>query len=401
MIMNIKYRLLIGVLCLLGIQACQNIPQNTPTALLSQKLPLLHHAISDTSQLSVLVECYLQSLHTAADSVKTETELLYLFEERSDLQQQLHIKLLDSLAANQHHFYFDQNGDALEKELRVLGLKPIIAERIYVGLAPVPMVQDLVKRLASPACRLYIDALNECGTSKGGYYYPYTDLNGRVKLLTIAEQLLQQYPHSPYTVAIEPFFRDALNVLTDIHAVAEFDTSTTIIAFGLNSEPYPTATDTFYHHRFVEEKRDSRYRTVVQSILNNLSTIQLNYYFQPRELYMIVTDWYPYVQTDGIYTFTPSDTLMSCCPTATQQRNQYIDAGIDIPHVALLHVGNTKQKICALAYRFYADKAAAEAQLEYAHHLAGHGVDLVTLKCDIAHYLENPPWRIIAIEKSC
>ena len=389
----------IALICYVGLSSCKKQDSVNITTFLALKLPLLERALPDSSALRTNLSMYGYALYRANDVINNEEDLAVLFEQRDTLLYQLHHNLLDSLSADYSLPYFSTQSDELDKELALLGIKAVYSERIYVGLAPIPMLASLVQRYGYQPFPQYVEFLNQGGVSEGGYDYPYINLETRINRVVIGEQMRKDYPDHLYTKKIAPYFADALNSLTDIHSVVEFDSSATTIVGGLGTEPYPIGTDTFYHTQYVKNHANSTYAPVVSRILNNISSIQLNYYFLPRDLYMIVVDWYPYTASDNKIFFTKADTILTCCPTAIQQRNTYIEQGIDVPHVVVLY--NGKEKICALAYRFYGSKDIAEDNLAKAHQALGHDVMLVNIKCDIAHYLQNPKWTIIGIEQGC
>ncbi len=391
--------LFFALCCYCSITSCKKQEPITVTTFLPLKLPLLDRALPDSSVLRTTLSYYAYTLYKANEIIDKEEDLAKMFETRDTLLYKLHHELLDSLSADYSLPYFNAQANELDNELALLGMKAVYSERIYVGLEPIPMLQFWVRRYGYKPFPQYVDFLNQGGISEGGYDYPYIDLKKRMEMVSIGEQMRKDYPESIYSKKIEPYFADALNSLVDIHSVLEFDTTATTIIGALNTESYPTGTDTFYHTWYVKNHAKSKYTPVVSRILDNISTIQLNYYFLPRDVYMIVTDWYPYVVADNKPIFTPADTLLTCCPTALQQRNNYIEQGVDVPHVVVVY--NGKQKMCALVYRFYGSKTLAEDNLAKAHQAVGRDVMLVTIKCDIAHYLQNPKWTIIGVEQGC
>lgn len=398
-----KYIYCCCLLCCLLLWAACGSPDagsaapSSDAVFMANNFPLLNSALPDTAALRPPLTHYAQQLYDK--KVHSQAAIIRLFEQRDTLMRQLHTQLLDSLSADYRQTYFTTQAQQLDTELAMLGMKAVYAERIYVGLAPLPMLQNALARYAQADAQQYAQLLNHTGVAEGGYYYPYTDLSDRLQITRIGEQLRQQYPNSPYSKRAQPYIDDAINSLTDLHSVVEFDTTATTIIGALHTEPYPMATDTMYHRLFVRQYPQSGYAKVVQRILNNMSTMQLNYYFLPRDVYLLVADWYPYTLADANTHFSPADTLLTCCPTATAQRNAYPQQGVDVPHVVVLH--NGKQKICALVYRFYSSKELAEQNLAQAHATLHKDVWLVSAKCDIAHYLQNPKWTIIGIEQAC
>lgn len=315
----------------------------------SQQLPILDQQLQGNA-LRNMVAIYANKV--LRGKVSSQKDLEDLLDSRSKVITLLHDKVLNPFfsRADTEDFYNSEKGASFEKELNRIGIQTISAEGMYIGLAPVAMLDKEFKQLADEPFRLFNDFVSERGNSLGGEY-PYSNLEHQIQLVWLGEQMTSKYPDNLYTAKIRSDFRFALNTLTDFHQVSTPAQGAFYIVSGLLTEPYPTMTDYEQLNNFVKQYPQSKYSRLTKSILRNTSDIKLSQDSYPQPIYLVVARW-----IDATITDNNAD-----CESAEKLRNSYLDTGFDIPH--LLRISRRTGIQCAVCYRFYSSSEKATQAL--------------------------------------
>jgi len=221
---------------------------------------------------------------------------------------------------------------AMEKELAVLGIQAYFAEGDVAGLSDGPFLEDVIERVASEPCRLFIHMKN-VQTKASNHEYVYMDLDADMKMVEIGERFLKSFPDSKFAGQMRDMLYDSLVPLTDVHYVG----SSIYIVGGTSKDVYPGWTVIENHRKFIKTHLDSRFRGVVARIIGNISDISGG-----GPIYAVVTD---------------------VCPSEKEARRvvySYLLQGLDIPHIL---TGRGDQKSTFIAYRFFSDKRKADMAL--------------------------------------
>jgi hypothetical protein len=309
----------------------QTLPVSRDEALVIQKLPVL----SDLAR--PYVQVYEPFLDYATcilkpDWIKTEDNLLSIFPRKMELIKLLLDYCQEPFEKIASLYRKDPRWPALEKELSILGIKAFTAEDYWAGLSDGPFLEDLVSRVASEPCQLFIQ-MKYAQTESFGGEYPYMDLDDEMKMVEIGEMLLQSFPDSKFTIQMKDMLFDALVPLTDVHEVGDL-----YIVGGLSRRAYPGLTDITQHQRFIEDYPNSRFPDVVARIIGSISNIS-----GEGPIYAVVTD---------------------ACTSEKEARQvvlTYLLQGVDIPHI-LTDTGDAQRRY--VAYRFYTDKEKASQALK-------------------------------------
>jgi len=316
-------------------------------AFLIDKTPVLHSVIKNNVEVLPKIAQYVYELCHTDKSIRNEADLQRLFEERDKkIMPLLNQKVLDPLSAADETFFHQESGKKLNEELETIGMRGVFAEGFYMGLAAFPMLGKELEQHASEVYKWYMQFWNGEGLSQGGEY-PYMDLSGYGQMMSAAEQMIAKYPEHKYTQKVEEAFRNALNVLTDVHKVVQAGQANYIV-HDLNTEFYPTATELETYEKLLTEHPDSKYYPVIKNILENMSTMEYSKEKGWKDLYMVVISW------EGVKRSRDGGP----CASARQKVHEYLDKGIAIPHSLLLKKDN--KRTCALVYRFFTDKKQAE-----------------------------------------
>ncbi|MFK7905363.1 MAG: hypothetical protein AB8B69_09575 [Chitinophagales bacterium] len=337
----------------------KNIGEPISPHYLKDNFPVLD-SISQTQEgLHQTLNSYAHKLQNASKLVKSDEDLETLFSMRdTSIIDALHKEVLDPIAIGDGVFYHSPAGAKLDKELKTLGMQAIYAEGMYLNLGPSEMLKDEMQKYASEVFMWYMDFQSAKTTSMMGEY-PFLNLDGQGKMVAVGEQMRTKYPDHAFTQKIEADMRSALTPLTDVHVIkSEFDKS--YMVNGLATEFYPNATNIDALRKFASDFPDSQYSKISNKIVENMSEME------PakggwKDLHLVVVSW----EAVGEETFTDHDgnkTTVNTCTQAQKARDEFLDKGIDIPH--LIQLPRKKGEACALVYRFYADKNKANAALK-------------------------------------
>lgn len=306
-------------------------PMPRDEALVIQKLPILSDVARPYAQ---VYEPFLDyAIHILKpDWIKTEDDLLSIFQRKMELIKLLLDYCQEPLEKIASPYRKDPRWPSLEKELRILGIKAFTAEDYWAGLSDGPVLDDLVERVASEPCQLFVQ-MKYAQTESFGGEYPYMYLDNEMKIIEIGEKLLQSFPDSKFTIQMKDMLFDALVPLTDVHEVEDC-----YIVGGLSRGVYPGWTDLKEQKRFIEDHPYSRFHDVVARIIGSISNIS-----DEGPIYAVVTD---------------------ACTSEKEARQvvlSYLLQGVDIPHI-LIDSGDAQRRY--VAYRFYTDKEKADQALK-------------------------------------
>lgn len=316
--------------------------------LVNKTLPYLSRRcdVLDQKIYSALVE-YATSL-LKPDWIKTEDDLFSFFQKRDSF-----IKLI-SYTEKASEFLFqvaydwaftNKQGDweRYNKELAMIGIRPVFAEGMLLGFTEGPVLEDVILRVASEPCRLYI-LMKRTYAESYGREYTYMDLEPEIETIRIGEELLQSFPESKYARLAKEILSEALFPLTDFHRILPdvpspdfVDERDYIYIVGeLYTDVYPWWTEISEHLRFLELYPSSRFRDIVAKIVNNPSEV-----IKGRDVCAVVVDQFDDKES------------------ARQMILSYLLQGLDIPHA--LRISGTSY---AVAYRFFPDPGKAQTALE-------------------------------------
>lgn len=256
----------------------QAAPAARDEALVNQRLPNLSNLARPYPQVYGPFLDYATCV-LRPEWIKTEDDLLSLFPRKNEL-----LKLLVDFCNKPSGGINGPNcGDpswpAIEKELGVLGIKAVIAEDYVAGLSDGPFLEDLITRIASEPCRLFIHMKNLRTESFHGEYI-FMNLDADMKMAEIGEKFLQSFPDSKFTKQMKDMLYEALVPLTDVHEVNSLH-----IVGGLTRKVYPGWTDIAKHRMFLENYPGSHFHDVVARIIGSMSSIAAE-----GPIYAVVTD---------------------------------------------------------------------------------------------------------------
>ncbi|HNI45471.1 MAG TPA: hypothetical protein PK230_12295 [Chitinophagales bacterium] len=142
-----------------------------------------------------------------------------------------------------------------------------------------------------------------------------------------------------------------MRVLTDVHTVQSSTSGVMYIVSDLLFQPYPTATSDEQYAAFIKEYPDSKYSSLIKNIYEHPSEIRLNDDEVPQPIYLVIID-------SGSPSMEYAD-----CQTLDPKRKDFLDKGIDIPHLFPIKKSNNDME-CVLCYRFFADPNKAQKARE-------------------------------------
>ncbi len=307
---------------------------------LERSMPLVYGLVKKNAAMTQQLEPYARKV-LLSEGLETPQSLEAVFAERDD-------KIIPGLQAvfeQADGTFIDENWQALEAELNTVGISMTSAEGMFTGLAQAPMLEDLLKSLASEPFRLYQAFLNADAYTRSGEY-PFNDMQPYGELVAIGEQMKKQFPNNPYTQKIESRFFDALEYMTDIHLVhpgsgMKQQGPAMVFVGATHTDAYPWITETGSRERFAKEHAESKFSDVMQRILENPSEIGT----ESENLYVIVTEW--------------AETREN----ARQLVYNNLSAGKDVPHYLEVRRGDGTDQY-AIAYRFYEDEEKANKAFE-------------------------------------
>ena len=157
-------------------------------------------------------------------------------------------------------------------------------------------------------------------------------------------------------------FYETLEILQNSPALnikSEFDKS--YMVNDLATEFYPNATNIDALKKFVEDFPSSKYSKVVSNILANMSEMEPKQNGW-KDLYLAVVSWEDLAEQSFSNPEDSTQVTSMTCINAEKKVVDFLKKGIAIPHT--LRLENKGEDKCALVYRFYADKAKAEAALK-------------------------------------
>jgi hypothetical protein len=316
--------------------------------LFKQQFPRLSDLLQNDTITQKVVSQYAYRVLQQNDT--SDTSLEQLIDQRAIIIVLLHSKVLDPFFSKNDAYYNSESGTALETELNRMGIKTFAAEGIYIGLAPATLLEANFRKYASQPLYLYQQFITASGNSMGGEY-PYSNLQAQRAMINIGEQLTHQYPQHQYTKKIQSEFNTALRVLTDVHTVQSSTSGVMYIVSDLLFQPYPTATSDEQYAAFIKEYPDSKYSSLIKNIYEHPSEIRLNDDEVPQPIYLVIID-------SGSPSMEYAD-----CQTLDPKRKDFLDKGIDIPHLFPIKKSNNDME-CVLCYRFFADPNKAQKARE-------------------------------------
>lgn len=353
---------LIATLCLvLAFLGCHPTDSNDPTnisfptttppnelPLFKQQFPRLSDLLQNDTTTQKVISQYAYRVLQQNDT--SDTSLEQLLDQRAIVIVLLHSKVLDPFLSKNDTYYNSESGEALETELNRMGIKTFAAEGIYIGLAPSALLEANFRKYASQPLYLYQQFITASGNSMGGEY-AYSNLQAQRAMINIGEQLIRQYPQHQYTQKIHSEFNAALRVLTDVHTVQSATSGLMYIVSDLLFQPYPTATSDEQYAAFIKEYPNSKYSALIKNIYEHPSEIQLSNDEIPEPIYLVIID-----------TDSPS-TEYADCQILDHKRSDFLDKGIDIPHLFPIKKSNNDTE-CVLCYRFFANPNKAQKARE-------------------------------------
>lgn len=327
---------------------------------LQQNFPVLDSISQSKEKLNKLLNRYAYQLTNASKTVDSDKDLQTLFDMRAaQIIPTLHREVLDPIALNDGVFYHSSAGAKLDEELKKLGMQAIYSEGMYLDLGPSEMLTDEMEKYATEVFRWYMDFQSAKTTSMMGEY-PFLNLDGEGEMVAVGEKMQEKYPDHELTQKIEEDFRMALKPLTDVHAIkSEFDKS--YMVNDLATEFYPNATNIDALKKFTQDFPNSKYSKVVSNIIANMSEMEPKQNGW-KDLYLAVVSWEDLAEQSFSNPEDSTQVTSMTCINAEKKAIDFLKKGIAIPHT--LRLENKGEDKCALVYRFYADKAKAEAALK-------------------------------------
>ena len=299
-----------------------------------KQFPLLWNLVKSDAAMLAEIESFAAKVVNPG-SLRTESELLQVFEERDEL-----ITHFQPFLENQDEDWMYQNWQSLEAELNQIGLSMQSAEGMFIGLGKSELLPGAVADIGSDALKWYLKFIYARDESQNGEY-PFMDMSPYPDMLEAGEKLRALQPN-PYYSKIEEDFHQAIISMADIHSVSSPEGRGNVFVFETNTEYYPFATEVETRQQFAAQRsEDSPYPGVMRKILNNMSEMSE----RPEHLFVIVTEW---VDDAAMARSRVSELLMD---------------GYDIPHRLEIRRPNGTDQY-AISYRFYEDGEKADAALE-------------------------------------
>lgn len=302
-----------------------------------EKIPLLDSATISDKKLNYKLVEYASKLFNT-DAIKTEQDVKNIFVMRTDLMK----PLLPALEKTFDAYGYDKKWELLDKELLKIGISGIYAEGMLVDIGQSKILEDKIVEVCSVPFQKYIEFENAHIGSMGGEY-PYLDLSGNMKVISIGEHMKKEYPDSKYSEEITPKFNRAIKIMTDVHKLVAKDGTETYLIDGISTDFYPFATELSNFEQFIENYKESWFAPVVERIINNISTIKVNDAGKYGFLYLVV------VNQENNYEIAQKHVM------------KYLFEGFDIPHSIKIKDGD--MELYAITYRFFSEKEKAEEAL--------------------------------------
>ncbi len=265
-------------------------------------------------------------------SFSQETDLLNLMEERDTQIIPLLLPYFESMDSEM----WDQNFEALDKELGMLGIQMTSSEGIFTGLGPGSLFTQNLK-LKGKLPVIQYDAFTDAHTRSLSGEYPYSNIEPFVKMVLLGENLRKEGNAKVYYEKIGQSFAEALHVLTDVHLI----TNEGARVGGINVESYP-------HNISIESIKESlpmfansQFKEVIERIVEFPSEMTS----RPENLYLLVESW------------------VGSEEEAQAQVEKHLYAGKDIPHYLPVEKGDGKTHY-AIVYRFFEDADQADTGLK-------------------------------------
>ena len=297
--------------------------------------PQLYGLVRANAQLRNTLSDYAQRVVTQ-QGLNSEADLMALFR----MREETILPRLTPFFENEAEAILRQF-DRYERELNQLGMSMIMAEGTITGLGPMPMLEETVDQLASPAFQTYQRFLSARTESYNGEY-PFMNMEPYEEMVLAGEELMARRPN-PYWQKVKEDFERAVSSITDLHVVQNASARAgegTPLVGGINQDFYPYAAEIGRLRDFAERHPQSGYAQAAQKIAQNPSQMSE----KPQNLYVIVLDW---AQQER---------------KARQQVQQYLRQGEDIPHYLPIERGDGTVQY-AISYRFFEDSDRADEAL--------------------------------------
>ncbi|MDF1546955.1 MAG: hypothetical protein P1P88_03985 [Bacteroidales bacterium] len=265
--------------------------------------------------------------------------------------------LISLLLSDDDFNKYMEEGDRLYNEFDTLGISVVEAEGLYFGLDQAPIIEEIIEKIADEPYRLKNKIENLYAQSHGNEY-PYYDISEEMKLIPLAEKMLNKYPGHQYNKKIAEILNNSLSPLVDVHQVNGSDTRYIVGGYDVNY--YPGATDISFHKDFVEKQKNSKYGKIVSKILKSISTLEADEF---DSLYFVQV---PAIDSaEAVFADENLNAMLKKLPEEIKIQDsgfKYLWLGIDIPHVFYLR--NNDEVETVYIYRFYDKKSPAQKGLE-------------------------------------
>ncbi len=140
--------------------------------------------------------------------------------------------------------------EQFHKEIELLGLSPVFAEGMYVGLADGPLIQERIQEVASQELKFYLEFQLAYSNSLGTEY-TYNNLEPEMEMVRIWYEMKQDFPKSAYLEKMQSAYDEAVMALTDVHFTGEDPSS--LIVGGISTDYYPNGTHIDNQKKFTSE----------------------------------------------------------------------------------------------------------------------------------------------------
>lgn len=321
---------------------------------LKENYPQLFKLLANKPDLGKQFNDFAFDVANADKMITSEAQLTAVFTLRDTLLTHLANEVIAPFSNDNYDWVMTHDGEKLTKEIASLGYHVATAEGMYAYIGTAPILENQVAQYAPEPFKLFL-AFNDAKAQAWQSEYPFLDLTGEKKMVATGEQLLTKYPDSPYAQQIAEDFAEALNQLTDIHALpGQFDVS--FLNGGLSTDFYPFATDIVQIRDFSKEYPQSKYAKILDRIGQNFSEMVVKDDFA-QPVYAVI------VQTLKTDNSNPQQSnFTSCMPQAQKIKRIFLDRGIDMAHAILYYQG--EEEVCAIAYRFFTDNKKAQKALQ-------------------------------------
>lgn len=265
--------------------------------------------------------------------------------------------LISLLLSDDDFNSYMEEGDRLYEEFASIGITLVEAEGLYFGLDQAPIIEDIIEIVADEPYRLKNKIENLYAQSHGNEY-PYYDISEEMKLIPLAEKMLNKYPGHQYNKKIAEILNNSLSPLVDVHKVNGSDTKYIVGGYDVNY--YPGATEISFHKEFAEKQKNTKYGKIVSKILKSISTLEADEF---DSLYFVQI---PAIDSaEAVFADENLNEMLKKLPEEIKIQDsgfKYMWLGIDIPHVFYLR--NNDEVETVYIYRFYDKKSPAQKGLE-------------------------------------